>query len=84
MQGNLKFAQTMVKTALKLVKASFSGNYAQTLIQQTQGNIKESQQIIDTILDNLEIINDQSLLQFIAQHKNKQTLHHYDKIKINQ
>ena len=46
-----------------------SGNYAQALIKQAQGNTKQAQQMIDAILDNPAIINYQSLRQFIAQHE---------------
>lgn len=74
-QGNLELAQTEAKIALKLDKTSFSGNYAQALIAQAQGNTQQAQQMIDTILDNPEIINHQSLRQFIAQHRQKKTLH---------
>jgi hypothetical protein len=36
---------------LGLDKASFSGNYAQALVLQAQGDDKGGQQIIDNLLD---------------------------------
>lgn len=71
MQGNVELAQREARIALGLDKASFSGNYAQALVLQAQGDDKGGQQIIDNLLDGPEVINQQSLRQFVLQHQQK-------------
>jgi tetratricopeptide (TPR) repeat protein len=76
MQGQLSLAQTEAQLALRLDRASFSGNYARALIAQANGNADEADEIIDTILDSPDIVNNLSLRQFITQfRKQGQTIH---------
>jgi tetratricopeptide (TPR) repeat protein len=71
MQGNIELAQREAQVALRLDKASFSGNYAQALVLQAKGDDKGGQQMIDSLLDSPEVINQQSLRQFVLQHQQK-------------
>lgn len=71
MQGDIALAQKHARIALGLDKASFSGNYAQALVLQAQGDDKGGQQMIDRLLDSPEVINQQSLRQFVLQHQQK-------------
>jgi len=76
MQGQVSLAETEAQIAIRLDRESFSGHYARALIAQAKGNTEEANKIIDTILDNPDVINNLSLRQFVTQFKKQgQTLH---------